>query len=104
MNWLMPCAPAGLTALGFHPDSCSICAAITADGAAAHNAPADNTDAQYFSGTDPGRRPPPVPANGAAAAGAGGGDANTTTTSNGRHTNNAKPASNPRTIPQPPAP
>ncbi len=23
MNWDRPCAPAGLTALGFHPDSCS---------------------------------------------------------------------------------
>jgi hypothetical protein len=61
MNWLMPSAPAGLTASGCQPDSCSICAAMTEGAAAAQRAPACRTRATYCAGTVPALRPWPSP-------------------------------------------
>ena len=51
MNWLMPWAPTGELAFGFHPDSASICAAIRGAVISGHMDPAWLTYWAYSGGT-----------------------------------------------------
>lgn len=53
MNCDKPWAPAGETAAGFQPDSCSICAAISGGLTSAHIEPASMTHASNSGGTVP---------------------------------------------------
>ena len=51
MNWAMPCAPAPEPALGFHPDSWSIWAAMTLGVTTWQMDPARSTSASCSAGT-----------------------------------------------------
>lgn len=51
MNWAMPCAPAGLPALGFQLLSASICAAMMLGVTISHTDPARITSLWYSAGT-----------------------------------------------------